>query len=71
MIKNYQILKEQINYAIQKSGLDIGAAFFVMKDIMNNLEHLYYAQINKEFLEESNKKFSERETDETSNKDVD
>lgn len=71
MIKNYQILKEQINYAIQKSGLDIGAAFFVMKDIMNSLEHLYYAQINKEFLEESNKKFSERETDETSNKDVD
>ena len=47
MIKNYQILKEQINYSIENSGLDIGAAYFIMKDIMNNLEHLYYAQINK------------------------
>ena len=53
MVKNYQILKEQINYTIQNSDLDIGAAYFVMKDIMNNLEYLYYAQINKEMLEEN------------------
>ena len=53
MIKNYQFLKEQINYTIQNSGLDIGAVFFIMKDIMNNLEHIYYAQINKEMLEEN------------------
>lgn len=56
MIKNYQILKEQISYAIQESGLDIGAAYFIMKDIMNNLEHLYYAQINKECLENAENK---------------
>lgn len=55
MIKKYQILKEQINYAITNSGLDIGAAYFIMKDIMNNLEHLYYAQVNKECLEEAEK----------------
>ncbi|NBI93102.1 hypothetical protein D3Z45_21645 [Lachnospiraceae bacterium] len=53
MTKNYQILKEQINYAISNSGLDIGAAYFIVKDIMNNLEHLYYAQVNKECLEEA------------------
>lgn len=51
MIKNYQILKEQINYAIENSGLDIGAAYFIMKDIINNMEHLYFAQINKECLD--------------------
>lgn len=55
MVKNYQILKEQINYAITNSGLDIGAAYFIMKDIINNLEHLYYAQVNKECLEEAEK----------------
>ena len=55
MVKNYQILKEQINYAVNNSGLDIGAAYFIMKDIMNNLEHLYYAQVNKECLEEAEK----------------
>ena len=53
MIKNYQMLKEQINYVIQNSGLDIGAAYFILKDILFNLERMYYAQINKEFLEES------------------
>ena len=47
MIKNYQFLKEKVNYVIQDSNLDIGAVYFVMKDIMNNLEHLYYAQIKK------------------------
>ena len=51
MIKNYQILKEQINYAVSNSGLDIGAAYFILKDILFNLERMYYAQINKEFLE--------------------
>lgn len=71
MVKKYQILKEQINYAIQKSGLDIGAAFFIMKDIMNNLEHLYYAEINRECLEESKEKGSENETDDNLDKDAD
>lgn len=64
MIKNYQILKEQINHAINNSGLDIGAAYFIMKDIINNLEHLYYAQVNKECLEEAEK--NENEADDAS-----
>lgn len=55
MVKNYQILKEQINYAISNSSLDIGAAYFIVKDILNDLEHLYYAQVNKECLEEANR----------------
>lgn len=59
MIKNYQFLKEKVNYVIQDSNLDIGAVYFVMKDIMNNLEHLYYAQINKEMLEEKGKNSNE------------
>ena len=40
MIKNYQMLKEQINYVIQNSGLDIGAAYFILKDILFNLEKM-------------------------------
>ncbi len=71
MIKNYQMLKEQINYVIQNSGLDIGAAYFIMKDIMSNLEHSYYAQINKELLNEKETKDKEQEvktSSESSNK---
>ena len=48
MIKNYQFLKEKVNYVIQDSNLDIGAVYFVMKDIMN-----------KEMLEEKGKNSNE------------
>lgn len=51
MIRDYEFLKEQINYCIQNSGLDIGAAYFIMKEVLRNLESAYYAQINKEFAE--------------------
>ena len=56
MAKKYQLLKEQISYSISESGLDIGAAYFILKDILFNLEKMYYAQVNKEFLEESENK---------------
>lgn len=59
MVKNYQTLKEQISYSINNSGLDIGAVFFILKDVLNNIEHLYYAQINKELLEENQKETAE------------
>lgn len=55
MIKNYQLFKEKINYIIQNSGLDIGAVYFILKDIFSEIEKLYYAQINKECMEEAEK----------------
>lgn len=70
MIKNYQMLKEKINYLITESGLDIGAVYFIMKDVMSNLEHLYYAEINKEFLEEAKDKSSENESNDELNKNI-
>ena len=53
MIKNYQILKESINGIIQKSGLDIGAVYFILKDIFRDIENLYYTAINQELIQES------------------
>ncbi|RKJ52302.1 hypothetical protein D7X25_15615 [bacterium 1XD42-8] len=61
MIRNYQMLKEQINYAIQNSELDIGAAYFIVKDVFQTLEKMYYAHINTEFMEESKKNKEEEE----------
>lgn len=52
MIKNYQLFKETINSLIQNSGLDIGIVYFILKDIFQDIEKLYYAQINKELIEE-------------------
>lgn len=59
MTKHYQILKEKINRTLNESSLDIGAIYFIMKDIMNNIEHLYFAEINKEFIEEAKQNESE------------
>ena len=59
MIKDYQILKESINGIIQKSGLDIGAVYFIFKDIFRDIENLYYTQINQELINESVEELSE------------
>lgn len=55
MIKNYQIFKETVNNVIQNSNLDIGAVYFILKDIFSEIERVYYSQINKECLEEAEK----------------
>ena len=66
MIKNYQLLKESINALIQKSGMDIGAVYFILKDVFREIETLYYSQINREIMEESkeeNKEIIEESAD--------
>ena len=63
MIRNYQLFKEKINYVIQNSGLDIGVVYFILKDVFSEIEKLYYAQINKECLEEAQKINDESKTD--------
>ena len=70
MIKKYQVLKEQINYLIQNSGLDIGAVYFIIKDIFREVEILYYTQINKEIIEEEPEE-NNKIVKESSNKTID
>lgn len=60
MIAKYQLLKDGINHLIQKSELDIGAIYFILKDIFNEIEFLYYGQINKELLENNNSQEGEK-----------
>lgn len=55
MIRNYQIFKEKINYVIQNSNLNIGAVYFILKDIFNEVEKTYYSQLNKECLSDAEK----------------
>lgn len=71
MIKNYQILKEQINYTISNSDLDIGAVYFILKDIFSDIEKMYYGQINKELLNESEKEDVSNKIDNDINKETD
>ena len=52
MTKDYQFLKEAINQNIVNSNLDIGAVYFILKDIYFEIERNYYIRINQELLEE-------------------
>ena len=51
MIKDYQLFKEKILKDISNNNLDIGATYFILQNILIEIEALYYAQINKELLE--------------------
>ena len=53
MNKKYQVFRETLKQVIQNSGLDIGVAYFILKDVFSEIETLYYAQLNKECLEEA------------------
>lgn len=59
MIKKYQLFKNQIIYLIQNSGLDIGMIYFILKDIMTEIDELYCNQIKLELTIEQEKKEEE------------
>ena len=50
-IHDYELFKERIKKIIDESQLDIGAIYFIMKNIYVEIETLYYLQINQELLE--------------------
>ena len=53
MISRYEAFKQTIKQYIQSCGLDIGIVYFIMKDIFKEIENLYYAQLNKEAIEDA------------------
>ena len=59
MIKDYQILREALTKVLDGNPLDIGAKYYVLKDVFADVETLYYTQINKEIMEENNKGVTE------------
>ena len=48
MIKNYEILYQQIKHMIISSELDIGAVYFILKNIFIEIEAMYYQQVKIE-----------------------
>lgn len=53
MIKDYQILKESINKVLKETPLDVGAKYYILKDVFTEIEQTYYATINSELMAES------------------
>ena len=53
----YEKLKRTLMDIIQSSELEVGIVYFILKDILREVEKLYYTQIQKELddsKEESN-----------------
>ena len=47
----YEQFKQSIRQYNQSSELDIGIVYFILKDLFNEIERMYYAQLNKESIE--------------------
>ncbi len=47
----YEVLRQQLIYTIQNSGLNIGAAFFILKDVFHEVEALYKNTVEAELDE--------------------
>lgn len=52
MIKNYEILYQQIKNMIINSELDIGAVYFILKNIFIEIEAMYYQQVKIEIQQQ-------------------
>ena len=52
MIKNYELIYQQIKNIITNSDLDIGAIYFILKNIFIETEALYYQQLKVELQQE-------------------
>lgn len=67
MTSQYEALRQSVSQLIQNSCLDIGGVYFILKDIMGQLEKIYYAQLNKEALESAQNQMN-TESDECTDK---
>lgn len=52
MIKNYEMLYQQIKNMIINSELDIGAIYFILKNIFIEIEAMYYQQVKIEIQQQ-------------------
>ncbi len=53
MTKNYFLFREQVMKIILNSNLNVGAVYYILKDILKEIEFQFIGQVNKELTEES------------------
>ena len=55
----YERFNQAINQTIKESGLDVGAVYYILKCTLSEIENLYYAQLNKELMEQNSQEEKE------------
>ena len=71
MIRDYQKLDDALVHDIENSGLDIGACYYVMKNVMARVERTYHETIQNELMEELNSRINNESAEENTNDDDD
>ena len=52
-------LRKNIEDIVNQSNLSIDCIYFVFKDLMNEIENVYNQEIQREFIEQQNRKDEE------------
>ena len=61
MNKNYESFRNGIMYVMRTSGLELGAIFYVLKDILREVEEMYSNTIRQEIEEEERQRHEAEE----------
>ena len=48
MNRNYESFRNSVVYAMRNSGLEIGAMYYILRDILNDAERTYSSSIQQE-----------------------
>lgn len=68
MLKDYAIFRQSLINLIRSSGeLDIGMKYFILKDVLSEIEKDYCLQANKEFAAENSNSNNEKNKDTNEN----
>ena len=72
MNKNYESFRNGVMYIIRSSGLDIGVIFYILKDLLREVEEIYSNTLRQEIEEEERQRQEAeeaRKADEAKNAD--
>lgn len=72
MNKKYESFRNGVMYIIRSSGLDIGAIFYILKDLLREVEEIYSNTLRQEIEEEERQRQEAeeaRKADEAKNAD--
>ena len=51
IVNKYENFKKSLLQTITNADLDVGAVYFVFKDVFKEVEALYYSELNKEAIQ--------------------
>lgn len=70
MNKKYESFRNGVMYVMRTSGLELGAIFYILKDIMREVEEMYSNTLRQEVAEEEHRHQEAKKADNPEFEDV-